>query len=96
MDSPGNQIGSLMEYRNNKFCAAIRLNHPIDGETRNKYISGYDTRGVNSQMVFTIQGMTGIGATTDVSITNSYSAFILAETTSTLKIGAGRQLELIQ
>jgi hypothetical protein len=96
LDSPGNQIGSLMEYRNNKFCAAIRLNHPIDMESKNKYVSGYDTRGVNSQMVFTIQGMAGVGATTGVSITNAYSAYILAETTSSLRIGSGRQLELVQ
>lgn len=87
MDSPGNQIGSLVEYRNNKFVAAIRLNHPVDGETRNKFLSGYDTRGVNSQIVWNVQ--------TNGTIPSSYSAFVLVETTSTLRIGAGRQLELI-
>ena len=88
LDSPGNQIGSLVEYRNNKFVAAIRLNHPIDGETKNKFLSGYDTRGVNSQIVWTIQNMTNAAA--------AYSAYVLVETTSTLKVGAGRQLQLIQ
>jgi hypothetical protein len=88
MDSPGCQIGSLSEYRNNKFVVAIRLNHPIDGETKNKYLSGYDTRGVNSQIVWTFQNMPNAPT--------QYSAFITVETTSTLKVGAGRQLQLIQ
>ena len=87
MDSPGNQIGSLPEFRSNKFVSAIRLNHPIDGETKNKFISGFDSRGVNSQIVWTVQNLTNAS--------NPYSAFVLVETTSTLRIGSGRQLEII-
>ena len=93
MDSPGNQIGSLLEFRKNKFVAAIRPNHPIDGETRNKFISGYDTRGVQSQIVWNVGN---IDSTTLTAAGGFYSAYVLVETTSTLKIGAGRQLEIIQ
>ena len=88
MDSPGNQVFSFLDFRASKFCAAIRLNHPIDGETRNCYVSGIDSRGLNSALTFTCSGMSlPAGGATIYSLVN---------TTSSIRVGPGRQIEVIQ
>ena len=87
-DLTGNLITSFNEYRNNKFCVGIRLNHPIDGETRNQYISGFDSRGTNAQLLWQMQSINGLGGAV-------YCAYVLVNTTNTLRIGLGRSVELI-
>lgn len=87
-DITGNLITSFNEYRNNKFCVGIRLNHPIDGENRNAFVSGFDSRGTNAQLLWQVQSINGLGGAT-------YCAYILVNTTNTLRIGVGRSIELI-
>lgn len=92
----GNQIFSFQEFRNNKFAAGIRLNHPIDGENRTNWVSGFDSRGVSAQMLWNVQGMTVPSITPPGgSAITTACAYVLVNTTSTLKIGAGRQLMII-
>jgi hypothetical protein len=88
-DITGNLITSFSEYRNNKFVVGIRLNHPIDGETRNAFVSGFDSRGTNAQLLWQVQNINGLGAGT------TYCAYILVNTTNTLRIGLGRAIEVI-
>jgi hypothetical protein len=88
-DKMGNLITSFNEYRNNKFCVGIRLNHPIDGENRNAFVSGFDSRGTNAQLLWQVQSINGLAGVT------SYCAYILVNTTNTLRIGIGRSIELI-
>jgi hypothetical protein len=87
-DITGNLITSFPEYRNNKFIVGIRLNHPIDGETRNAFVSGFDSRGTNAQLLWQVQNINGLGGAT-------YCAYILVNTTNTLRIGLGRAIEVI-
>jgi hypothetical protein len=106
MESTGNMISSLSEYRKNKFCCGIRLNHPIDGEVRNAFTSGFDTRATNAQLLWQIQmgnnqsTTNGLSAALSAATLNgvtptTYCAFIVVNTTNCLRIGAGRALELI-
>lgn len=88
LDSPGNQIFSFYDYRNSKFMCGIRLNHPIDGERKNAYVSGYDSRSMNSAITFACSGITVP--------TGGGSVYILANTTSTMRIGKGRQIQVVQ
>lgn len=90
-DSPGNQITSIKEFKENKFCAAIRLNHPIDGEVRNAFISGFDSRGVNAQLVWNVSGVDVANGFSG----QNYCAYVLVNTTNTLRFGLGRSLEVI-
>ena len=90
----GNQITSFQEYRNNKFCVGIRLNHPIDGEMRNTYVSGYDSRGVNAQLVWNLQNINAMAAG-GAFAGGTYCAYVLVNTTNTLRFGVGRSLEVI-
>ena len=94
----GNQISSFQEFRNNKFVAGITLNHPIDsGENRVSWISGFDSRGVSAQCLWNVQGMTvpAITATGTGVATATACAYVLVNTTSTLQIGAGRALCIV-
>lgn len=102
MESTGNMISSLSEYRKNKFCCGIRLNHPIDGEVRNAFTSGFDTRATNAQLLWQIQMGTSPNLTNALNAATvngvsptTYCAFIVVNTTNCLRVGPGRALELI-
>ena len=88
-DITGNLISSFQEYRYNKFMVGVRLNHPIDGETRNAFVSGFDSRGTNAQLLWQVQNINGLAGGT------VYSAYILVNCTNSLRIGVGRAIEVI-
>ena len=73
---------SLDQYKKNFFAFCIRLNLP--GSERTREISGLDSRGSNlvGQLVHT-----GIAANTNL--------MLFVEVDSTLRIGSGRQMEII-
>lgn len=86
-DSQGNMITSLQSFNAGQFVIPLVLNHP--GEP--VYVrSGLDSRGINTQMSLHLQGMVPPTADDDKQTTNSFSSFIVAETTAVLSIGLGR------
>ena len=48
-------------------------------------MSGFDSRGVNTMINFTTKNQT----------TDDKSVFILAETTASLRVGAGKQISVV-
>jgi hypothetical protein len=96
-DKLGNLISTFGEYRNNKFMVGIRLNHPIDGEVRNAFTSGFDSRGTNAQLLWQVQNINGLSETINANAASAvtYNCYILVNTTNTLRVGLGRSVELI-
>jgi len=74
---------TLDQYLNNYFVQCVRLNIP-DSEL-GREITGLNSKGVNLQCYYN-----STGVSQDVNIV------IFCECTSTLRIGAGRQLEILQ
>ena len=75
-------VMSLDQYKKNFFSMCVRLNLPQSEE--NREISGADTRGISLNAYFQSSG-----------VTSGRNIFIVCETTSSLRIGAGRALEII-
>jgi hypothetical protein len=75
-------IMSLDQYKRNFFVKCVRLTLPQAEE--NREIAGADTRGISLNAYFTTTGFTA-----------SKNIFIVCETTSCLRIGAGRAIEVI-
>jgi hypothetical protein len=75
-------IMSLDQYKRNFFVKCVRLTLP--GAEENREIAGADTRGISLNAYFTTTGFTA-----------SKNIFIVCETTSCLRIGAGRAIEVI-
>jgi len=73
---------SLDQYKNNFFVQAVRLNLPDSEYSR--LISGLDTRAVNLQ-----------GSLNTDNVTGSPNVILFVECTASLKIGAGRAIEII-
>ncbi len=73
----------LINYANGNYCFAARLCHGDKGN--GPLISGLSTQGTNTMINFRVEGT---GATT-------YVPCVWAITTSTLTIGAGRQISLV-
>tara|TARA_R110000803_G_scaffold129070_2_gene196408 strand:+ start:2298 stop:3542 length:1245 start_codon:yes stop_codon:yes gene_type:complete len=76
---------TLDQYKNNYFVMCARLNLP-DSEA-GREISGLDTRGIN---------LNGSLQSTGVDASSAPNLVIFAECTSTLRVGAGRAVEVIQ
>ena len=74
---------TLDQYKNNFFVMCLRLNLP-DSEA-GRELSGLDTRGIALNAYFNTSGMS-----------NSNNVMIFAECSSTLRIGAGRAVEVVQ
>ena len=72
---------TLDQYRNNYFCFCIRLNLPSDDV---RVLSGLDTRSVALQGYI---NSTGLLSTTNM--------MVFAECTSSLRVGAGRQMNVV-
>jgi hypothetical protein len=68
---------------------SLSLNHP--GEPI-AVMSGYDSKGVNSQMSINFDDLTVPTASDNTGFVASYSTFICAETTASLVIGLGRSV----
>ena len=73
---------SLQQYKNNYFVMCSRLNMPESEFSRT--LSGLDTRSVSLNGYFNTFNTSG-----------SSNVVIFCETTSTLRVGAGRMLEVI-
>lgn len=90
MSAVGNQVGSIADYRDNKFCAGISL--CMDDGTPDR-LTGFDSRGTNAQMSLKLEGIEtrqrGANQQTN------YSVLVLVETTATLRVGLGRSVEVI-
>ena len=76
---------TLDQYKNNYFVLCVRLNLP--GSEDGRTLSGLDSRGIS---------LNGSFQSTGVDTTTAPNILIFAECTSTLRIGNGRQLEVIQ
>ena len=77
---------SLDQYRNNYCVQCFRLNLPDSEYSR--MICGLDTRSVNLQGVVNTQSGAGGGAI-------SKNLMIFTESTETMRVGAGRSIEII-
>jgi len=77
-------VWSLDQYKNNYFVFCVRLNLPQAEELRE--ISGLDSRGIS---------LNSFLSTTGISTATAQSVFIVCETTSSLRIGLGRSIEVI-
>jgi hypothetical protein len=77
---------SLDQYKNNFFVQCVRLTLPEAEEGRE--IAGVDTRGIALNAYFSTTGLkSGSGTTPNL--------VIFAETTSTMRVGEGRAIEII-
>lgn len=79
------KVKTLDQYKNNYFVMCARLNLP-DSEA-GREISGLDTRGINLNGSFQSSG---------VDAATAPNLMIFAECTSTLRVGAGRAIEVVQ
>jgi hypothetical protein len=73
---------TLDQYKKNFFIQCVRLNLPQAEE--NREICGADTRGISLNAYFTSTG-----------VTSGKNIFIACECSSSLRIGAGRAIEVI-
>jgi hypothetical protein len=92
----GNPLNiSLATWTSSFWLAEQKFDHGSDGVT---LISGIDTRGSTAQCYFQSIGTVSVGANTGTGGINpgtSLTCMFFAQTTSTLRIGSGRQIELI-
>lgn len=79
------KVKTLDQYKNNYFVMCARLNLP-DSEA-GREISGLDTRGIN---------LNGSLQSTGVDSATAPNVLIFAECTSTLRVGTGRAVEVVQ
>jgi len=87
----GHLITSKSAYENGKFVDKLILNMPTRKGVAIK--SGYDSRGLNTQLNYQVQGMTVPAATpTGSQETGILSAGCVVSTTATLNIMLGRDL----
>jgi hypothetical protein len=75
-------VMTLDQYKRNFFVQCVRLTLPQAEE--NREIAGADTRGISLNAYFTSTGFS-----------SSKNIFIACECTSSLRIGAGRAIEVI-
>lgn len=68
---------------------SLQLNHPELGLSVQ---SGYNSRGINSTMSFAMQGLSSSLARGGVSATSNIQSLVCVETTSQLRISAGKAL----
>ncbi len=88
--SSGCRASAVENWYNNFWQFVVRLNMPMSGmDSRN--ISGVDSRGLASQMYFQVTGGSGNDLQNELTDTE---VTIIAECTSTLKIGPGRQIQV--
>ena len=87
--SNGCLVSNLSTFHDGLGVFSLTLNHP--GEPI-AVMSGYDSKGVNSQMSINFDNLTVPTASDDTGFVASYSTFICAETTASLVIGLGRSV----
>ena len=77
------RIGELEQYKKNYFVQCYRLNLPDSEFSRT--ISGLDTRAVSLQGYFNTTG----------TLTTDPNLVLFCETTSTLRVGSMKQMEVV-
>jgi len=77
-----NEISTIQQFLTTHFIFPLCLN--CDNAV--EHINGFDSRNTNSIMEFNTTGL-------DSSV--AYDSFVLVETTSTLKVGLGKSLEIV-
>ena len=80
---------SLQQYNDGMFVLPLTLCHPVE-ELHTQ--SGYNSKGINTQLTLEVQGQTPPTADADHQTTASISTYVLAETTAQLRIGLGRNI----
>ena len=87
-------LNTLSKWVSSFWFAEQRFDHGSDGVA---LISGIDTRGSVAQAYFQTTGSIGVGTVTGTGHGpgNQVTCLVFAQTTSTLRVGAGRQLELV-
>jgi hypothetical protein len=86
---PGFMPTSLQQYSDGMFVLPLTLCHP--GEDLHTQ-SGYNSKGINTQLTLEVQGQTPPTADAGAQTTANISTYVLAETTCQLRIGIGRNI----
>ena len=86
----GMMASSLQDYNDSKAVFPLCLNYPGAGGVAVQ--SGFSSRGSQSQMTFSIKGLTLPTADADSQTTAALSTYVLCETTATLVINAMRSV----
>ena len=73
------------QFNNGFFVHALRLNHQDEGVEQSRFIGGFDSRGT---------AMNGTWSTTGA--TNNTFPFVYVQCSSVLRVGAARQIEVVQ
>ena len=81
-DKTENELSTIHQFLTTHFIFPLRLN--CDNQI--EHLNGFDSRNTNSIMEF---------STTGLDSTNDYDSFVLVETTSCLKVGAGKAIEIV-
>ena len=89
----GHLITSREAFEDGKYVNALSLCMPSKKGVAVK--AGYDSRGINSAMVWDVSNATNPGAVAATGETGVLSAFAVAETTATLNIQLGRDLLVV-
>lgn len=87
--SPGFMPTSLQQFNSGMFILPLTLCHPGE-DTRTQ--SGYNSKGINTQLCLEISGQTPPTANATTQTTAAISSYILCETTAQLRVGLGRNL----
>ena len=93
--SLGNLVTDLAQYNDGMFVLPLTLCHP--GESVHVQ-SGYDSRGINTNLTLEVQGQVPISASAAQiasGATTNFSSYVLAETTAQLRIGLGKNLATV-
>ena len=79
------KMSSLGVFQNNMFAVSVKLCH----DDPDFFFSGMDTRGNSSIGSFDSQAVAGAPGTANL------TTLVFLETSSMLRVGAGRQIELV-
>ena len=79
-------------FKTGFFQVPLRLNHPTGMGFNVR--SGYNSRGVNSTMLFNIYGVSPTSTTGGGTTTSDWNNIVVVGTTAQLKIGLGRSLAI--
>ena len=86
---PGFMPTSLQQYNDGMFVLPLTLCHP--GEDLHTQ-SGYNSKGINTQLTLEVQGQTPPTADAGAQTTASISTYVLAETSAQLRIAIGKNI----
>ena len=89
--SNGCIVSNLSTFHDGLGVFSLTLNQP--GEPISVQ-SGYDSKGINSQMNFNLDGIAVPTVSGEFGVLANYSTFIVAETTAQLVVGLGRSISV--